>query len=232
MHLSIIIPLAIDETQGQHLLTQLLLQKQALGYFDAMNQQIEIIIVGDMKQKVCEHCATMLPAADSRAAALNAGATAAVGRYLWFVHADTHLPKYALMKVMRIAQTTNLSALYYCDLSFLPDATPLMLLNKYGVWLRSHILKTPFGDQALLIQKTLFVSLDCYPTNLSYGEDHALVIAARQAGVSICYAGFCVMTSARKYAHNGWLRTTCLHLALTLKQYWCSRKRIDGNKHE
>jgi hypothetical protein len=153
----------------------------------------------------------------SRAASLNRGASQARGQFLWFIHADTQLSPQACGKlVASLAQDPK--ALRYFDLTF--DQGGAMHLTALGVWLRSHLLGLPFGDQAFCLPAATFRSLGGYDETLSAGEDHRLVWRARQAGVPLRPVGATLVTSARKYRERGWLSTTCRHLWLTTRQAW------------
>ena len=109
-------------------------------------------------------------------------------------------------------------ALHYFDLAFSGDGPPLMRLNERGVWVRSHLLGMPFGDQGFCLRRDVFFGLGGFPEDVPYGEDHLLVWRARQAGVPLRCAPATLLTSARKYGERGWLRTTARHVYLTYRQ--------------
>jgi hypothetical protein len=148
---------------------------------------------------------------------LNRGVRAAAGRYLWILHADSRLGEEAIPRLLRCVQAGE-GALWYFDLRFLPDGPPLMLLNEVGVWIRSRLLGLPFGDQGFAFARTLFDRLGGFSESAEYGEDHLFVWAARHASVAVRPVGLHLHTSARKFARDGWLRTTLRHLVLTWKQ--------------
>lgn len=190
MKISVIIPLAENETKHQELIKFL-------------PEELEIILSQER----------------SRATSLNTGAKKATGEYLWFLHADSHLAANTVPK-LKMAIERYPDALLYFDLSFLNDATPLMYLNTLGVKFRSHILGVPFGDQGLCIKKELFEQIGGFPENLAYGEDHVFVWRVRQKGIKLYQTGATIATSARKYKTNGWLKTTLKHQYLWVIQAW------------
>jgi hypothetical protein len=155
--------------------------------------------------------------APGRAQQLNRGAAAANGSSLWFLHADTRLDAGSTALVMRCLRARP-GALWYFDLRFLDDGSPLMLLNTAGVWLRSHLLRLPFGDQGLALAADRFRELGGFREDVPYGEDHLLVWSARRAGMAVRSTGHPIYTSARRYAEQGWLATTTRHLRLTWRQ--------------
>lgn len=156
-------------------------------------------------------------APSGRPAQQNAGADAAGGEWLWFLHADSRLADNTLRALAAFVQRDEL-ALGYFDLRFLDDGPWLTRLNAAGAWLRSRLLGLPFGDQGLLLPRALFTTLGGFDTDLACGEDHDLVWRARHAGVPIRAVRATLYTSARKYAARGWWRTTLAHQRETWRQ--------------
>lgn len=150
-----------------------------------------------------------------RASQQNAGAAAASGTMLWFLHADSRVPPASITQAREFA---GHAALGYFDLRFQDDGPRLARLNAVGAWIRSRWLGLPFGDQGLLLPRTLFQALGGFDERLSIGEDHALVWAARRAGVLLLPLRAPLYTSARRYAEQGWLRTTLRNARLTIAQ--------------
>jgi len=152
-----------------------------------------------------------------RARQMNAAVQATDKEILWFLHADSRVGADAIRAVEEQAPR-SCDTLFYFDLKFQDDGPILTYLNSIGVWIRSHLMKIPFGDQGFFIGRKLFVSLGGFPENVTYGEDHLLVWRARQGGVPIICAGGSIKTSARKYHKQGWLRTTLQHGIMTYRQ--------------
>ncbi len=149
----------------------------------------------------------------------NAGAAAADGDWLWFLHADTELTEETLPALARFIAADK-SALGYFDLHFLGDGPALMRLNAAGVWLRSHCLRLPFGDQGFVMPRMLFNTLGGFDPATTRGEDHQLVWRVRRAGYPVRAVGAPLYTSARRYAARGWIATTQMHLVETWRQAW------------
>ena len=151
----------------------------------------------------------------TRASCMNKAAGTARGRHLWFIHADTVLSPEAVPALLRcIAKQPG--GLIYFSLRF--DGGGLMRVTELGVGFRSRFLGIPFGDQALCLPAATFRSLGGFDETTACGEDHFLVRQAYRAGVPVVPAGASVVTSARKYRQNGWLKTTWTHLRLTVRQ--------------
>jgi len=214
LKLSVIVPVGPEDPAWRGL----------LGDLAALDADAEVLLVatpgaappgfaaGDHGLRVP---ACWLEAPAGRARQQNAGAAAAKGTTLWFLHADSRLPARSVAAALRFAGT---SALGYFDLRFLDDGPRLARLNAMGAWIRSRWLGLPFGDQGLILPGALFRSLGGFDESLDAGEDHALVWAARRAGIPLVPLRAPLRTSARRYAEHGWLRTTLQHGRLTLSQ--------------
>lgn len=172
--------------------------------------------------------ATALPAdrawivaARGRARQLNAGARDTHGDRLWFLHADSRFddPRTAVAAVLRTL-ARDPAALGYFDLRFDGDGPAATAINAGGAWIRSRWLGLPFGDQGLFLSRATFERLGGFDESLPSAEDHALVWRARAHGVPLRAAGATLRTSARRYAEQGWARTTARHLLLTATQAW------------
>jgi rSAM/selenodomain-associated transferase 2 len=158
--------------------------------------------------------ARWLEAPAGRARQQNFGAAAAKGEMLWFLHADTRAPATSIAAAQRFTDT----ALGYFDLRFAGDGPALVHANALGAWVRSRWLGLPFGDQGFILPRRVFEALEGFDESLPMAEDHALVWAARRAGIPVVPLRAPLMTSARRYAEQGWLRTTLRHARLTILQ--------------
>lgn len=160
-----------------------------------------------------------------RARQQNAGAAVAAGEMLWFLHADSRLPAAGIAAAQGFL---GRAALGYFDLRFCDDGPRLAQLNALGAWVRSRVLGLPFGDQGFMLPRRMFAALGGFDESLAAGEDHALVWAARRAGIPLAPLRAPLFTSARRYAEHGWLRTTLRHARLTLMQAWHFGRRPSG----
>lgn len=160
-----------------------------------------------------------------RAGRMNAGARAAHGDWLWFLHADSRLLPQTLPALFQfIAQPS--AALGWFDLRYRNDGPALCRLNAWGANLRSRWLGLPFGDQGLLVPRSDFDELGGFDESLPCGEDHHLVWQAHDRGLPVQRVGAPLATSARKYAQQGWLNVTQRHIRLTFSQARAARHRL------
>lgn len=163
-----------------------------------------------------------------RAMQQNAGAAAATRRWLWFLHADSRIDAQVLDGARHWLSRhgdRNERVMGWCRLAFADDGPALMRLNAAGANWRARALGLPFGDQGLLLRAEDFAALGGFDPSLLYGEDHALVWRARRADIPLHAIDATLVTSARKYARGGWLRTTLYHLRLTAAQAWDESQR-------
>ena len=216
MLLSVIIPIARNDGSWAALLPQLrqLPHDCEIILSGAIDAAAELI---NQPQPI-----TIISCDKGRAAALNAGAAAANGKWLWFIHADSIISQHSLHCLLKALQQPQQQGLFYFHLRFHSDDAFLCLrmkMNSLGVTVRSHLLKSPFGDQAFCIDKKSFLQAGSYPENLAYGEDHAFVWQCHLADISVQSLPASISTSARKYANGGWFKISLLHNWLWFKQW-------------
>lgn len=222
MLLSIIIPLAADEDCWATLLndlSQLKHQAQFILVYQHSATRDDIL-----KFNQTAHLNLRLVSSDSgRAQAMNAGAEAAKGQWLWFIHADTRINNKAIKHLLsKLDHTSNELQLFYFWLHFSSSKIilkRLMVVNSLGLKFRSTYLLSPFGDQAFCISQKAFLKVGQYPLNVPYGEDHCLIWACHLQKVAVTPIAANISTSARKYQKGGWLNITALHSRLWFKQW-------------
>ncbi|MDA0834368.1 MAG: DUF2064 domain-containing protein [Planctomycetota bacterium] len=211
--MSVVIPVGPDETGWRRLLMQ-------IESWDFVPEVIVVFAEGDEanargfpNSRHLRH----ISSPRGRALQLNAGAHVASHALLWFLHADSQVDANA-SRAMRNAVQRQPDAMYFLDLAFSDDGPPLMKLNAWGAKMRSRCLGMPFGDQGLCLSQRVFTHLGGYDTSAKYGEDHLLVWEANRQRVPVKRVAGTIVTSSRKYAEQGWLRTTCRHFIGTWKQ--------------
>lgn len=158
--------------------------------------------------------AVLVTSPAGRARQLNAGAAASTLPWLFFLHADSR-PDRRLAAALRGAPDGD--CIGYCRLRYY-DGPWLMRLTEVGAWLRSRALGLPFGDQGMLMSRSVFERLGGFDERIGCGEDHALVWAARHAGLPVKPLAAALPTSARRYVEAGWWNVTRRHAALTWRQ--------------
>jgi len=134
----------------------------------------------------------------SRGGQLRRGCAAAKGDWLLVLHADSRLsPGWADVAARALAQADQA---YWFQLRFDQVGLPARIVAGWANQ-RSR-MGLPYGDQGLLISKTLYEAHDGYQ-DIPLMEDVAL---ARALKGQICGLDAQITTSAEKYRRQGWLR--------------------------
>ncbi|MHC5672233.1 TIGR04283 family arsenosugar biosynthesis glycosyltransferase [Nostoc sp.] len=176
------------------------------------SKDIEVIIVDAGSQDGTVEIAQSLDikvisSSPGRAVQMNAGAVAASGDILLFLHADTRLPtgfdnmiRTALQQPGTVAGAFNLRI----------DASLLSLRwVEWGVNVRSHFYQMPYGDQAIFLTKAVFQQIGGFP-ELLIMEDFELMRRLKSIA-HIVIIPTPVVTSARRWLQKGVFKTTLLN---------------------
>jgi hypothetical protein len=154
--------------------------------------------------------ARVLHARPPRAIQMNAGAAAAGGAHLVFLHADTHLPPDFGAQVRRTLALPGAAAGAF-RLKIEGAGRGLRLIEQVAN-LRSRILGLPYGDQALFLTREAFWQAGGFPP-LAIMEDYEFLRRLRRRG-RILLAPGSALTSARRWQQLGILRTWLINQAI------------------
>jgi rSAM/selenodomain-associated transferase 2 len=171
------------------------------------------------------HGALVVSSPRGRARQMNAGATAARGAILVFLHADTLLPEgYDAMVTDTLACPGTAAGAF--RLGIAGASRSFRLIETLVQW-RSTVFQLPFGDQALFTTAETFRAVGGYP-EVPIMEDVELVRRLRRRG-AIRMARGAVQTSARRWVERGVWRMTLLNqLCLAAHSAGVSPDRIAG----
>ena len=152
----------------------------------------------------------VLRARPPRSVQMNAGAAAASGDILLFLHADTRLPA-AFEEQVRQALARPRAAAGAFRLKIDEGRISLGIIELVANW-RSRFLQMPYGDQALFMPRDLFWELGAFPP-IPIMEDFEMVRRLKRRG-RIALAPGCAETSARRWLRLGavktWLVNQCV----------------------
>ncbi len=149
----------------------------------------------------------VISSSPGRAVQMNAGAVAASGEILLFLHADTRLPP-GFDEMIRTAlqQPGAVAGAFKLQI----DASRLSLRwVEWGVNVRSHFYQMPYGDQAIFLTKEIFEQINGFP-ELPIMEDFELMRRLKRIG-RVVIIPTPVVTSARRWLQKGVLKTTLLN---------------------
>lgn len=204
--LSIVVP-ALDEAEG--------IEGCLRGLAPLREGGHEVIVVDggsadETARRAAPLCDRVLVAPRGRAAQMNAGAAAAAGGALVFLHADTRLPDAADRLVLQALAT---HAWGRFDVAI--DSSDLRLaVVAFCINLRSRLTGIATGDQAIFVRREAFAG---FPP-IALMEDVAFSKAMKRVSPPACLRDR-VSTSARRWERRGVLRTVLLMWRLRLA-YW------------
>lgn len=197
---SIIIPVLNEEKTIENLLKTI----------ERLKGSKEIIIVDggsiDNTLFIAEKYGKVLKSKKGRANQMNAGAKAAKGDILWFVHSDSIVNKnsiHVIEKTIKLGYIGGGFNLYFYDLS-----SRFMDYIRKTSNLRAEKLKVFYGDQGIFIKKEVFQRIEGY-SNLEIMEDLELSIRLKKIG-NMKLVPYNIGTSARRFKKHGELKTHIL----------------------
>lgn len=200
MDLSVIIP-AFDEAGEIEKTLEILRVALADSSFDA-----EVLVVdGGSTDGTCDlagktNGVTLIRSEPGRARQMNAGAEAARGERLFFLHADTHVPREALADLER-AVGRNPNAAFCFRLGFRGSAEAYRTMERGVAW-RCRTFALPYGDQGLVIGRERFLELGGFDERAML-EDLELVLRMRSRGERIEMLRTAISTSVRQWDRQG-----------------------------
>jgi rSAM/selenodomain-associated transferase 2 len=205
---SIVVP-ALDEAHGIGRMLEGLAPLRAAG--------AEVLVVDggsrDATRSIAAPlCDRVLAAPRGRASQMNAGARAARGEILAFVHADTRLPDGALASI-RAALADGRHAWGRFDVR-IEGRAPLLALVAAMMNLRSRATGIATGDQAMFARRAAFEAAGGFP-EIPLMEDVALSKALKRVSPPACLRDR-ITTSGRRWERHGVLATIALMWRLRL----------------
>ena len=203
MKLSIVIP-ALNEAAVIGAALAALAPLRARGH--------EVIVVDGGGTDATRELAALLAdrvieAPRGRARQMNAGAAAANGDALLFLHADTRLPPQADDLIFHSLKNRSWGRF---DVR-IEGGHPLLRVVGFAMNLRSRLTGIATGDQAIFVRRAAFAG---FP-EIALMEDIAFSSAMKRLGAPACLREK-VVTSGRRWERHGVLRTVLLMWRLRL----------------
>ena len=210
--ISIIVPV-LDEAATIKSALEALQSLRARGHevivVDGGSHDATIRLVGDAADRILE-------APRGRAEQMNAGAQAASGDVLLFLHADTWLPDGATALIEgALADPAVVGGRF--DVRF-DSSRHLMKMIAWFMNARSRATSICTGDQAIFVRRAAFEAVGGYP-DIPLMEDIELSRRLRARG-RLAALRARVTTSARKWEREGPLRTIGLMWTLRLLHFF------------
>jgi len=201
--LSVVIP-ALNEARGIRAALEALAPLRARGHEVIVADGGSADGTADLALGLCDR---VLQAPRGRALQMNAGARAATGDFLVFLHADTRLPPRADEMILN----TPLWGRFDVEIE---GRHPLLKAIACGMNLRSRLTGIATGDQAIFVRRAAFPG---FP-EIALMEDVAFCRAMKKLGPPACRREK-VLTSGRRWESRGVLRTVLLMWRLRLMYF-------------
>ncbi|SFU90243.1 transferase 2, rSAM/selenodomain-associated [Pontibacter akesuensis] len=156
-----------------------------------------------------------------RAPQMNAGATAASGDILYFLHADTFPPEGFELQLRQAVQHGNGSGCYRLKFDL-----PHWFLRANAWFTRFDVDALRFGDQSLFVRRGVFLQCGGFDERLTLLEDQEIIRRLRRVAPFVVLPQQ-VVTSARKYKEHGVLRLQAVYyLIYGLYRSGVSQRRL------
>src|SRR5258705_11198909 len=203
--LSIVIPVLNDTEPLRRLLTTI-----------RADPGVDIVVVNggapeDRLSAICRRPdVQLLTSAPGRGRQMNAGASAAGGRWIVFLHADTRLPPQWSDEIRRAGADPAVVGRRF---RFRLDSAAWQArLIERAVDRRVRWLDLAYGDQALFVRRDVFDAMGGY-REWPLIEDVEFVRRRRRAG-TLYHSAQPVLTSARRWQRDGWWRRSASNVML------------------
>ncbi|MFN3650273.1 MAG: TIGR04283 family arsenosugar biosynthesis glycosyltransferase [Armatimonadota bacterium] len=156
----------------------------------------------------------VVQSAPGRARQMNAGAGAASGELLWFVHADSRLPERSAAALAEALRDPRLAG--GCFRLRIPRPEPVYRISDRLGNLGVDLFRIALGDHGIFCRRAVFAAVGGYP-DVPLMEDAELYRRLRKHG-RVRQLPLEIETSPRRYERHGPYRTTALY-ALILALY-------------
>jgi len=181
---------------------------------------IEIIVVDGEKDgktiefldKYDDHNIIRIISEKGRGVQMNAGAAAAKGSILLFLHADSILPDNALNKVLNII---GMGADFGAFSLSIDSPHFFFRFLEWAAGIRCRISGIPYGDQAFFIRKDVFNESGGY-ASIPIMEDVEFVKRLKKSRRKIAILKERVLTSARRWHEDGYIKTLFINRLVSL----------------
>ena len=148
-------------------------------------------------------CDQLVVSERSRARQMNAGARAARGDVLWFVHVDAEVPRGSLDEIERIMDDSSVAGGYFRIR--LPRIWIFRLTDSFAHY-AGILLRMRCGDHGLFCRRTVFFEIGGFP-EVPLMEDVEFFRQLRRHG-RVTYSHKRILVSPRRYENVGRVRVT------------------------
>jgi len=208
---SIVIPVRRDTSELSALLESF--------RFDITSGRVEVVVAnGDaadestMRLRATNPVVQWIDSDPGRGRQMNAGAEAASGRWLLFLHADARLDEQWLTALEKADRSPAIvGGAFRLEIV---SSSVMARLIEVGVSARVRWLRLPYGDQAFFVRHDVFEMIGGYQP-LPLMEDVDFIRRLGCVG-ELWFPSVPVRVSARRWQHDGWVWRTVSNVSLTV----------------
>jgi rSAM/selenodomain-associated transferase 2 len=166
-------------------------------------EAIEIIVVdggstdGSQNMIRANFNVKLIETEKGRAIQMNAGAAAATGNILYFLHCDSFPPYHFDRSIIKNVTKGNLAGCFRMKFDY---NHPVLVISQW--FTQFNHISCRGGDQSLFITKNLFNEIDGFNEKFIVYEDNE-IISRLYAKKQFTVIPDCIITSARRYRENG-----------------------------
>jgi len=190
-----------------------------LSHLEGVDNLEVIVVDGSSNDETAELAeargAKVIQSNPGKAVQMNAGAAAAAGDVLVFLHADTLLPENFSHQIVSALNQNGVAAGAF-RLAIDSSGAGIRIIERMTN-LRSRFLRLPYGDQALFMKKSLFEKMGGF-AEVPIMEDFILVRRLKRKG-KIVILPEAVATSPRRWLHFGIVKTWLINQAIIIAYY-------------
>lgn len=181
----------------------------------ASSAEIIIVDAADspcLGQSVIELCDRVLTTGRGRAVQMNAGAQAATGDVLWFIHADCEVADDCLQQIARAI--SNCQCVGGCFRIRFPQPQLIYRISDVAGNVAVELFGRCYGDHGIFCRRQDFLGIGGFP-ELPLFEDAEFYRRLRRRGRTRQLGSY-IITSARRYQEVGPYRLTAAYVLLSI----------------
>jgi rSAM/selenodomain-associated transferase 2 len=149
----------------------------------------------------------------SRGVQLHLGAQNAQENWFLFMHADTLLNNKNIKDINQFIKNKNYKKVGYFKISFDSNSISALIIS-YWAYIRTVLLKLPFGDQCILIHRNYYQEIGGYAP-IPIMEDLEFILKVPKKNK--IFFNSTVQTSFRNYQENGVFKQCCTNIINQIK---------------